>query len=136
MFILIVTIFLIFPFEYSIGWAQFQFSKSSREEKVAKLKQGSYDSVLLKLDYPQYGTWIAQGNQRFKIFKDSSLQLVFFWQGNIRSYEEYCGILYVSDNSKITDKRVYEFLGREFRKKSIGINWYWVDCFIDRTPAP
>ncbi len=135
-FVVIVALFLFFPFEYLIGWTQFQFNNGSRKEKVTSLKKGSYDSILSKLDYPKYGAWIENQNPRFKIFKDSSLQLVFIWQGYIRTHEEYCGMLYISDNSQISDKRIYDFLGREFRKTSLGSNWYWVDCFIDRTPAP
>jgi hypothetical protein len=89
-----------------------------------------------KQEYPQYGTWIENRKPRFKIYKDSTLKMLFLWQGYIRTHEEYCGLLYLSDTKQIENNKVYDFLGRDFRKKHLGENWYWVDCFVDRTPGP
>jgi hypothetical protein len=62
--------------------------------------------------------------------------MLFLWQGYIRTQEEYCGQLYLSDDKQIDNNKVSEFLGREYRLKYLGNNWYWVDCYIDRTPNP
>ena len=131
---IIATLYFI-SFEYLVGWTNFKFNNSDRNEIVANLKNGIYKDLLFKEQYPQYGAWIENHKPRFKIFKDTTLQMVFIWQGNIRTQEEYCGQFYISDKKQIDDKRIYEFLGREFRKKYLGDNWYWIDCYIDRTPG-
>lgn len=135
-FIFIISTLYFVSFEYLIGWTQFKFNDSERNGLVSNLKNGIYDSVLDKQEYPQYGAWIESHNPRFKIYKDSTLQMLFRWQGHIRTQEEYCGQLYLSDVKQIDNIRVGEFLGREYRKKYLGNNWYWVDCFVDRTPGP
>jgi len=135
-FIFIITTLHFKPFEYIIGWTQFKFNNNDREKITANLKNGIYNDIPIKQPYPQYGIWIEDHNPRFQIFKDSTLQMVFLWQGHIRTHEEYCGVLYISDIKQIDSNVVNDFLGREFHKKYLGDNWYYVDCYINRTPFP
>ena len=135
-FITIITILYFVPFEYLIGWTKFKFNESERIELVRNLKNGIYDSLIGSQEYPQYGIWIENHDPRFQVFKDSTLQMLFLWQGYIGDHEEFCGQLYISDTKQIDDNRVGDFLGREYRKKHLGNNWYWVDCYVIRKPGP
>jgi hypothetical protein len=136
LFILIATLLIIFffPFEYIFGWALHQFNKSDRKSIVANLSLGKYDSLISKSDTSYYGAWINT-KPRIKVFKDTSIQLVFITKGDISSYEYY-GTLFVSDISKTNDRILSKFLNGEFNKWSLGNNWYLVECYIDTTPGP
>ena len=133
--IVISTIYFV-PFEFLVGWTQFKSNTKERDELVNSLKNGTYDSEFQNPEYRQYGAWIENHKPRYKVYKDDNIQMIFCWQGHIRTHEEYCGQLYLSDIKQIENVIVGEFLGREYRKKYLGNNWFWVDCFIERTPGP
>jgi hypothetical protein len=133
-FIAILLTVFFFPFEYIFGWTIHQFNHDYRKEIINNLDSGKYDSLIIKNEYPQYGTWI-KSNPRVKIFKDNSLQMIFITHGNIASYDYY-GTLFISDASKIQDKRVYNFLYNEFNKRRLSNNWFLIECYTDVTPGP
>ena len=129
-----LLIIFLFPFEYVFGWTLHQFNRADRNELLTNLKIGKYDSIIQKNTYPQYGTWINT-NPRIKIFKDASLQMIFISHGDISSYDYY-GTLFISDPSKMNDKRVWNFIYSEYNKKYLGNSWYLIECYTDTTPGP
>lgn len=130
----ILLIACCFPFEYSFGWTLHQADRAHRNELITGLKTGAYDSLILKNEHSQYGTWINT-TPRIKIFKDPSLQMIFISHGDISSYDYY-GTLFISDTSKMNDKRVGDFIYSEYNKKYLGGNWYLIECYTDTKPAP
>jgi hypothetical protein len=135
-FILIATLLILyfFPFEYVFGWAFHQFNRADRNVLVGNLNSGKYDSLISNDKSFIYGTWVTK-EPRIKVFKDSSLQMIFITQGDISSYEYY-GTLFVSDITKTNNRNLSQFLHGEFNKWSLGNNWYLVECYVDTTPAP
>lgn len=127
---------LFFPFEFVTGWTQFYFNKADKLSTLSKLDNGEYNDLIQKEEYPESGIWIEDNNPRVKIFKDDSLRLLFFWQSHRWNGEQYCGTLYISNEKFLRDKKIYDFLMREFHYTKLQNNWYWVDCYVDYTPAP
>jgi hypothetical protein len=134
-FAMIILIWFIIPFEYINGWIQYKLDIRERNYIINDLNSGKYDSIIAKNSRRKYPTWIVNDNMRFKLFKDTSLQMIFIWQGNIRTFEgDYCGSLYISDTSKNTDERVNDFIQKDIHKKYLGDNWYWIDYYEDIQP--
>jgi hypothetical protein len=59
----------------------------------------------------------------------------FFGKDTFEPLKNIAGHLNMSDKSRIQNKIAYQFLGREFHKKYLRDNWYWVDCYVDWTLA-
>jgi len=127
---------IVFPLEYVYTWCGFTFNNKPKETLVAQVQHHAYDAALHTVQYQREGLWTVHNGKKVGVYKDSTLLAVFFWQGYWLSKDQYCGLLYISDETKTNDRRIYNFLHRELEYKKLGKNWYWIKCYIDMEPGP
>jgi hypothetical protein len=124
------------PFEFGYGIIDFEINKKTRAQIEEKFQIGGYDSLILKNKHPQDGTRIInQKGHIIDIFQDKDLKAIFFFQ-TFYGTSDYCGILYLSNEKYVRDKRVYNLLKRDFEYKRLDSNWYWIRCFTQMEPGP
>jgi hypothetical protein len=123
------------PFEYYYGIVNFKTNKIKMEEIVRNVHNGNYDSLFRAKKHNENKISIDVNNST-RILIDTQFNAVFFRLNLDKSYEEYDGILYISDEKYIRDRKIFSFLRREFNYKKLESNWFWVNCYVDRTPAP
>jgi hypothetical protein len=135
--LLFVAIAIFIPFEYIYGVIDYKIQKKARSLVVEKLNSGEYDSLLKSVKYPENGVKIdnTEGHV-INLYSDSRLQLIFFFQTYNREKQNYCGILYISNEGFLKDRTVQSFLYREVDYKKLDNNWYWIKTYEDIGPGP
>jgi hypothetical protein len=128
--------------EFVTGYINFFLISSQRFNLVNNINTGKYDSLLLSDKYSinGHGTFLNNNpNHRFfltSVYKDSTLALIKIPCGRYILSESFSFFLYISDRSKINDKRVYNFESAECNLTYLGNNWYWLYTYVTRTQAP
>jgi energy-coupling factor transporter transmembrane protein EcfT len=130
-----ILVAIFFPFEYVIGIINFRTSEKARNQIVQNLRVGYYDSTLKENEFQKEGTWV-ENTKKIRVYKDDTLQLVFFRQSFYWQKTDYCGILYISGDRYLKDKKVYGFLNNEFEFKKFDENWYWIIAYVPIEPGP
>lgn len=111
----------------------YKFNSKEDNELVNNLQAGKYQNLIMSNQYRENCTWISK-KPNIKVFKDSSLQIIFITRGEIFSYDYY-GSLFISDTSKFNDKRSLHFISGQFHQFPLGSNWFVIECYTEITPG-
>jgi hypothetical protein len=129
-----ILIYAFAPIEFMTGYVDFLLISSERQSLINNLNLGKYDEIMKNKHYALYSIYdieksINQDPNRFSnwitVYKDSSLQLIEIEAGPYFASQAGGSFFYISDKSKLYDRRVYDFIYLSNSLTFLGNNWYW-----------